>query len=241
MGTPLRPLPVDNSVMLIQSLLLSGTVLPDKQLRHLLAWVAGSRLQQLTPQQLAVLRQYTLFLLAQPDVQARGSILRLPVEVQRFVSGILRHRAPAWIPATSDTTRRFRAEVIQHLAAIEGGTSTSQAGVSAGTCATLSLGPAGIVDLHKENGCTWLLDGPEAFFRPFAMASGGLRYTPQERRRAWLLNRLLSDDDTRQCVSDFYPNATSWPKLSGPRRLSWLEWGREPLATRNSLFGEGRE
>merc|ERR1719329_720311 len=109
--TPARPLPLDSSVVLVQSLLLSETVLLDRQLRHLLAWVAGTRVQQLTPQQLAVLRQYCLFVLAQADIHDRGCLLRLPVETQRFVSGLLRHRASAWTPSISDASRQFRGEV----------------------------------------------------------------------------------------------------------------------------------
>merc|ERR1711988_283671 len=86
--TPQRPLPLESSVVLVEALLHSGTVLLDRQLRHLLAWVAGTRVKQLTPQQLAVLRLYSLYILVQPDDQARGSLLRLPIEIQRFVSGL---------------------------------------------------------------------------------------------------------------------------------------------------------
>merc|ERR1711871_1795636 len=88
----------------------------------------------------------------------------------------------------------------------------------------LSLGPAGQVDLYDEQQC-WLLDGPEAFFRPFA---GTLRYIPKERRRAFVLRRLLLDSDARHCVEDFFPAAAEWRTTSELRRLHWLEWGRAP-------------
>uniref|UniRef100_A0A7S1LF30 Uncharacterized protein n=1 Tax=Alexandrium catenella TaxID=2925 RepID=A0A7S1LF30_ALECA len=100
----------------------------------------------------------------------------------------------------------------------------------------LTLGPAGIVDLCLGDS-GWLLDGPESFFRPF---TAGLRRTPQEERRAWLLGRLLNDEGARSCVADFFPPAAAWPLLAGPRRLHWLEWGQTPAAARKDLLGLGR-
>merc|ERR1712048_571441 len=147
--TPQRPLPLESSVVLVQSLWLSGAILPDRQLRHLFAWVAGTRVQQLTPQQLTVLRQYALFLLAQPDIHVRGSLLRLPIEVQRFVSGILRHRAPPWTPPTSDTTRRFRGEVANFVSDFSEGKDAT----FTDSPAVLALGPAGSADLRVGNHC----------------------------------------------------------------------------------------
>jgi len=221
-----RPLPLESCVVLVQSFLLTGTIPLDKHIRHLLSWIAQARVVQLTPQQVQVLRQYILFLLAQPDVQARGCILRLPSEVQRFAGGLLRHRAPAWTHATSDTTRRFRQEVKESLQA-------SPLDTIENSLDTISLGPAGNFDMHV-NGCGWLLDGPESFFRPF---TSGLRHTPHERQRAWLLSRLVADEDTRICVADFLPAATTWPKMESVERLSWLKWGQAPVNTRPSLLG----
>eukprot|EP00931_Biecheleriopsis_adriatica_P048775 TRINITY_DN28186_c0_g1_i1.p1 TRINITY_DN28186_c0_g1~~TRINITY_DN28186_c0_g1_i1.p1 ORF type:complete len:1021 (-),score=191.67 TRINITY_DN28186_c0_g1_i1:61-3081(-) len=225
--TPQRPLPLEESVIIVQSLLLSGTVPPDKQLRHLLTWIAGARVPQLLPQQLAVLRQYSFFLLAQEDINVRGSLLRMPVEMQNFISEMLRHRSASFTPGSSDTTRRFRDEVSELVLSHRSATSCTTAALG------VSLGPAGNAELLVD-GNFWLLDGPEAFFRPFASQ---LRYTPQEKRRAWLLQRLLGDDDVRRCVIDFYPNALDWPKIEGPRRLHWLQWGRAASSTRLELLG----
>eukprot|EP00928_Gymnodinium_smaydae_P071670 TRINITY_DN5519_c1_g1_i1.p1 TRINITY_DN5519_c1_g1~~TRINITY_DN5519_c1_g1_i1.p1 ORF type:complete len:1063 (-),score=123.23 TRINITY_DN5519_c1_g1_i1:9-3119(-) len=227
--TPLRPLPLESSVVLIQSLYLAGAVLPDRHIRHLFAWMASSKVQQLTLQQLTVLRQYTLFLLSQPDVNARGSLFRLPVEVQRFLSGILQHRAAAWTPSTSDTTRRFRAEVATFIQNV------SPTGAQHAELTPVALGPAGSADLCIGGQC-WLLDGPESFFRPFTHASG-LQVTPQERSRAWLLERLLQEGDARRCVADFLPSAALWPVASSLRRLSWFEWARTPPGERLGLLG----
>jgi len=233
--TPFRPLPLENSVVLVQGLLLSGTVLLDRQLRHLLAWVSGTRTQQLTPQQLAILRQYSFFVLAQPNAQDRSSLLRLPIEVQRFISGLLCHRASAWKPGISDTTKAFRQEVADSLR----NCATEQlGGAPAFVGDAVCLGPAGVADLRVGEQC-WLLDGPESYFRPFA-AVARLRHTPQERRRAWLLQRLLADPDARGCVADFFPAAASWPTLSTLRRLSWLEWGQARPSERLALFGIGK-
>eukprot|EP00927_Polykrikos_kofoidii_P078233 TRINITY_DN75084_c0_g1_i1.p1 TRINITY_DN75084_c0_g1~~TRINITY_DN75084_c0_g1_i1.p1 ORF type:complete len:714 (+),score=118.49 TRINITY_DN75084_c0_g1_i1:89-2143(+) len=241
--TPAKPLPLDSSVMIVQSLVLSGTVLPDRPLRHLLAWVALARAHEITPEQLMVLRQYCVFLLTQPDAHDRGSLFRLPVEVQRFATGVMRHRSPAWMPGNSDTTRRFRGEVTDLALKFHGGSAVDgqiSEAQSATRSASLPLGPVGSVDLHVGGRC-WLLDGPEAFFRPFIAISGssgsGLRYTPQEKRRAWLLERVLSDNDSRRFVADFFPPAALWPLAAGPQRLSWLAWAHTAPSERLQLLG----
>lgn len=256
--TPQKPLPLESSVIMVQSLLFAGVALADRQFRHLFGWVALTRVRQLTPQQLAILRQYSLFLLSHPDAQMRGCMLRLPIEIQRFISGILKHRAPAWVPPTSDTTRRFRSEAAGAEGAgalVAGAASATQSppaktpapGPSVASpadgpiahaalvAAAVPLGPAGVLDLQAGSRC-WLLDGPEAFFRPFTWE---LRHTPQERARAKLLGRLLADDAARQCVADFFPPASAWPKLDGPRRVNWLQWGRTAPAHRPTLFRVG--
>ncbi|CAE8717669.1 unnamed protein product [Polarella glacialis] len=231
--TPQRPLPLDDTVVLFQSLLLSGSVPPDRQLRHIFTWVAGARVPQLSAQQLAVMRQYSLFVLAQEDENSRSSLLRLPVEMQSFVSGLLRHRASLWTSPSSDTTRRFRAEVSDLLLSEQPPLGLA---TSASSAPGLQLGPAGSVDAQVGQSVV-LLDGPEAFFRPF---SANMHYTPQEIRRGWLLGRLLGDPDARRCVADFYPPALVWPQLGGPRRLNWLEWGRALPKARSELLGLGR-
>lgn len=238
--TPQRPLPLDSSVLMVQSLFFAQVVLADRQFRHLFGWVALTRLRQLTPQQLAALRQYSLFLLSNPDAQMRGVMLRLPIEIQRFISGILGHRAPAWVPPTSDTTRSFRSEVagIQWAGspAAARPTASAEAAVRTGdrdtAVAAVPLGPAGVLDLQVGGRC-WFLDGPEAFFRPFTAV---LRHTPQERARAVLMGRLLGDDDSRRCVADFFPPAAAWPRLDGPHRINWLQWGRTAQTQRAGLF-----
>jgi len=226
--TPLKPLPLNSSVLLVQCLLFSGVTLPDRQLRHLLAWMAGTKLQELSIQQLTVLRQYTLFVLAQPDEGARQSLLRLPVEIQRFLASVLNHRAPAWAQTPSDTTRQFRDAAYDALS------DSSNPGDST-VAPPPVLGPAGAVDMQVGEQC-WLLDGPEAFYRPFVGVTSP-RYTPQEIRRRWLLERLLTSEVARQAVADFYKPATAFPTATKLQRLSWVEWARTPsLAARRQLF-----
>ena len=56
----------------------------------------------------------------------------------------------------------------------------------------------------------------QMLLRPFA---GTLRRIPKERRRAFVLERLLSDSDARRCVEDFFPAAVEWPTTLELRRL----------------------
>ncbi|CAJ1335060.1 unnamed protein product, partial [Effrenium voratum] len=222
--SPYRALPLEDTVAIIQSLLLSGTVPPDMQLRHLLSWTADMRPRQLSEESLTVLRHYSFFILAQADAKARGSLQRMPVEIQTQISELLCHRSPCWTNPITDLTRTMRSEVSELLESVPG--------VEHG----VSLGPAGLAELEVD-GTLWLLDGPEAFFRPFAE----LRYTPQERQRHWLLERLLSSDVARRSIADFYPPALDWPKKRGPMRLNWQQWSQAGPEARRRLLGLGEE
>ncbi|CAK9067865.1 unnamed protein product [Durusdinium trenchii] len=224
--SPERPLPVVDTVSLIESLWLSGSVLQDMQLRHLLSWVATLRPRELSEQNLTTLRNYILFILAQEDGSARLSLQRMPVEIQTRLSELLCHPSPCWTRTPSEETRLLRSEVSELL--------LEKAPSHVAALPAVSLGPAGQADL-EVNHVGWLLDGPEAFFRPFTP----LRYTPQEKQRAWLLETLLRRDDMRQAVvADFFPKARQWPTLPRLQRLNWLEWGQaSSVAAKKRLLG----
>lgn len=228
--SPHRPLPADDVVSIIASLLASGIVLPDMQLRHILSWIADLRPGQLAERDLATLRQYSFFLLAQVEGSARFTLQRMPVEMQTQISELLCHKAPAWSRPVTQPTRLLRAEVSELLLAED-----PMAPMESSTVPSVSLGPAGQADA-EVHGTVLLLDGPEAFFRPFR-GPKDLQYTPQEKQRAWLMHRLLSSDAVRHSVADFYPAALDWPKKRGPRRINWQEWGQAGPSERRRLLG----
>lgn len=228
--SPHRPLPVDDVVSIIASLLASGIVLPDMQLRHILSWIADLRPGQLAERDLATLRQYSFFLLAQVEGSARFTLQRMPVEMQTQISELLCHKAPAWSRPVTQPTRLLREEVSELLLAED-----PMVPMESSTVPTVSLGPAGQADA-EVHGTVLLLDGPEAFFRPFR-GPKELQYTPQEKQRAWLMQRLLSSDAVRHSVADFYPAALDWPKKRGPRRINWQEWGQAGPSERRRLLG----
>ncbi|CAE7246978.1 unnamed protein product [Symbiodinium natans] len=218
---PQRPLPLEETATILQSLLNSGTVLPDKQLRHLLSWVAPNRPSHFSHLQLTSLRQFVLFVLAQAEETQRASLLRMPVEMQTFVSAVLCNRMPNVRPGIPEATRQFRSQVTEMV--------VDDPDVVLG----VQLGPGGYLDLKVGN-TAWLLDGPEAFLRPFTQP---LDYIAQEKRRLWLLERLLCDEGTRRSVADFFPGALQWPLLGSVNRLSWQQWEQTTPAARPQLLG----
>lgn len=217
---PERPLPLEETAIILQSLQNSGTVPPEKQLRHLLSWVARTRPSQFTQMQLTVLRQFILFVLAQAEDIQRASMHRMPVEMQTFISEILCNRMENARGGIAEATRRLRSQVTELVV----DDPDSVVGVH--------LGPAGYLDL-KVGDTAWLLDGPEAFLRPFTE----LNYVTQEKSRLLLLQRLLCDEGTRRSVADFYPGAREWPLFSSIKRLSWLQWEETSPQSRRQLLG----
>jgi len=228
--SPDRPLPQEHAVSIIESLLASGVVPPDMQLRHILSWIAKVRPGQLADRDLATLRHYSFFILAQVEGSSRFTLQRMPVEMQTHISDILCHRSPAWSKPLTEQTRRLRAEVSEMLLAEDPAVPMDSAMVP-----PVSLGPLGQADA-EVNETVLLLDGPEAFFRPFGETKD-LRYTPQERQRDYLMRRMLSSDTVRQSCADFFPAALQWPKKRGPHRINWQEWGQGGLDQRRRLLG----
>jgi len=207
--------------MVFQGALLSGTVLSDRQLRHCFTWLLKSERRELTRTQLFILGQYALFLLMHPNSHVHNSILRLPVEVQRFVIGVLRHTSSASPQRISNTTRVFREEVVEFFS------ENSDEPVET----NLKISPAGAIDVCVgDQG--WFLDGPEAFFRPF---TNQLVYTPQANQREWLLRRCLTDPDARRWITDF-AGIPTWPRVAELHRLNWFEWGQTPQETRKVVL-----
>lgn len=215
------PLPLESTVMIFQGALLSGTVLDDRQLRHCFTWLLNTETKELTRTQLFILGQYALFLLMHPNNLVQNSILRLPVEAQRFVIGVLRHDSSASKSRISNTTRVFREEVVDLF------TKNSDESVKT----NLEIRPAGAIDVCVgDQG--WFLDGPEAFFRPF---TNKLVYTPHANQREWLLRRCLTDLDARRWITDF-AGIPTWPKVAELHRLNWFEWVQTPQETRKVLL-----
>eukprot|EP00439_Symbiodinium_sp_Y106_P014468 s3679_g2.t1 len=132
---PERPLPLEETALILQSLQNSGTVPPEKQLRHLLSWVAHTRPSQFTQMQLTVLRQFILFVLTQAEDIRRASLHRMPVEMQTFISEILCNRMENARGGIAEATRHLRSQVTELVVD------------DPDSVVGIHLGPAGYLDL----------------------------------------------------------------------------------------------
>lgn len=215
--TPSRPLPLESSVVLVQCLYLSSVVLPDRLLLHLFGWIAKTRIQELKPAQIAALKHYFLFLLCQTNTVNSGTLVWLPIEVQTFASNLLGHKSGPWAQSRSAVALQFRDEFTEHLQG------RGEVDVEFGSAVSVDL---------LSGSIGWLLNGPEAFFRPYVRSP---RMIPQVRQRGWLLDQCATCDSARNAILDFLPSASTWPRLQEIRRVSWREWERSTATERGTL------
>merc|ERR1712228_211079 len=92
------------------------------------------------------------------------------------------------------------------------------------------------VEFVFPHAALWLLDGPEAFHRPFPPADG-LVLVPAERRRAELLAMLICEEDAarmEKTLASWQGTSSESPLIGGGARvqglslarLNWLAWMR---------------
>ncbi|CAK0791724.1 unnamed protein product, partial [Prorocentrum cordatum] len=207
--SPIRPPPVEAVAALCQGLYLAGWVARGQGLWQIAGWLhrAGSP-EAWSPAQASSAQRLALRVLADPG--GRQEAAGLQPELRRALGtaalGVpgLGDRAVA-----SDTTLKFRHEVAELLR------SSGQ-----GYDLDIRVGPGLAVDLAVvgAGGGLWLLDGPEAFHRPFPAGGAGgppLSLVPGERRRAELIERLLLDEEAARMQDAL---------------RSWLEGGERPGA-----------
>jgi len=255
MGTvasPVRPLQQETVVTLCFGLWLSGWKPSNAaDLWQVTAWLAKSTTEPCAPQQAAALRQFVLGLLADP--QSCEAVAQLPEEHQYALALVMRRSqaSPAQRQLASDTTLKFRHEVAEVLRKAERPYDLD-----------LSLGPGLSVELAIPGigGSLWLLDGPEAFHRPFlAESSGGrplLHLVPAEQRRTELIlatlapGRATAMDERLQAwegtttekrpsnfgLADSLVASRKYEGSVRIARMHWLEWARLPVEARLSAL-----
>eukprot|EP00931_Biecheleriopsis_adriatica_P075785 TRINITY_DN49579_c0_g1_i1.p1 TRINITY_DN49579_c0_g1~~TRINITY_DN49579_c0_g1_i1.p1 ORF type:complete len:990 (+),score=235.40 TRINITY_DN49579_c0_g1_i1:38-3007(+) len=188
-ASPVRPLPIDTLATLCLGLSLLGwsPSAAGSELWQVASWLEKASGQPRSPSQALALRHFTLALLAEPA--ARAAVQELPPDLQRALAGTVRGPSapPSRRPLASDTTLKFRHEVAEVLR--KGGEAYDL---------DLGLGPGLSVELALPGAgnALWLLDGPEAFHRPFLTNSAGgramLNLVPLEVLRSRLLTSILT-------------------------------------------------
>jgi len=243
-ASPMRPPPLDTLATLCQGLYLVNWLPCGADLWQLTAWLAQAEGVTRTPPQAAALRHFALALLA--DRERRLDVECLPAESRRALAEALRPAPAAHRPPASDTTLKFRHEVAETL---------RRAGRAYDL--DLILGPGIGVELALlgPDGALWLLDGPEAFHRPFADAcEGELRLVPAEQRRSELAARLLAEgaaEEMTEALARWGSAAAVAPRCFagastaalGSRRLArmhWLDWAEFSPAARLAALANAR-
>eukprot|EP00927_Polykrikos_kofoidii_P078334 TRINITY_DN75169_c0_g1_i1.p1 TRINITY_DN75169_c0_g1~~TRINITY_DN75169_c0_g1_i1.p1 ORF type:complete len:1128 (+),score=208.64 TRINITY_DN75169_c0_g1_i1:25-3384(+) len=206
-ASSIRPPPLDTLAMLCRGLYLSRWVPTGPELFQIAAWLSQQTAMERTPAQAASLQYFALGILARPEGQEAAECLG--PELRRTLAEQMMQQRTALVrqDARSDTSLKFRHDVTEVLRRTDQSYDLD-----------LRLGPGLHVDLallgsdigrgaRRHGGrnvaansadgqrVLWLLDGPEAFHRPFYGAtsdgSGGgepmLQLMPAELRRAELL------------------------------------------------------
>eukprot|EP00928_Gymnodinium_smaydae_P097427 TRINITY_DN8829_c0_g1_i1.p1 TRINITY_DN8829_c0_g1~~TRINITY_DN8829_c0_g1_i1.p1 ORF type:complete len:954 (-),score=234.48 TRINITY_DN8829_c0_g1_i1:64-2751(-) len=258
-ASPVRPLSIDTLAALCQGLYLAKWRPDGHQLFHVAHWLKQMEAAPRTPPQAVALRNFALSAAACDEGRDAG--VCLGPELQRALA-LAAYDPTSWRAQASDTLLKFRHEVSEEL---------RRAGRPYDL--DLRLGPSLVADLallgaagdrarRSKNRSTsgrralWLLDGPEAYHRPFVAASkdasrvspDSLQLVPAELRRAELLSVLSSRSQTakleealRSWAGDSAETAHESPDLglrSMPgeepvlARLSWLEWSNMPSSQR---------
>jgi len=224
-ASPLRPPAPDAIATLCQGLYLSGWVPRGAELWQLAAWLVHAESTPRAPIQDAALRRFSLAVLADPE--CRSDVGAFQPEMRRALAAairkpvIRRHHA-------SDTSLKFRHEVAEEL---------RRAGRAYDLDLCLGAGVRAELWTRVPEDAIWLLDGPEAFHRPFSPS--GLRLVPAQLRRAELLVRLGNNGGEMAAA------LRKWEDQDGPSlplfglaalptkstttlgmvaRLHWLEW-----------------
>merc|ERR1712194_722274 len=158
---------------------------------------------------LAVMQAFAMGILA--DAEARASSEHLPSDSRLALAAALRSHADVnharssgvlalsgirspFLQSPSDTTLKLRHEVAETLREADrdydldiqfGPGLNAELALLPGRSRSRSSSPAG------EGAGVWMLDGPEAFFRPFVRSK--LRLVPSELRRAELIAAVRQD------------------------------------------------
>ncbi|CAJ1366020.1 unnamed protein product [Effrenium voratum] len=190
-ASPIRPMQPDTMAALCVGLTLArwmpSTGHPD--FWQVSSWLSSVVNQPLRPAQTSALRNFVLGLMIRPE--GRAAVEGLRPDLQRGIAQAaqgLAHRRPV-----SDTTLKFRHEAAEVLR-------------RAGQLYDLdiSLG-VGFVDLAVpgQDGALWLLDGPEAFCRPFQSdgAKTKLELVSAEKFRSELFLAVLQPGAAREMVA----------------------------------------
>lgn len=237
-ASPIRPMSPETIAAVCLGLTLTSWTprAGQSDLWEVARWLRSSKRAQESqaPLHATVLRNFVLRLLMSPS--SREAASELSPELQEVMVDVL-CSASAQRRVVSDTTLKFRHEAAEVL---------RKAGRPYDL--DIGLGPAFIdLALPGNDGAFWLLDGPEAFQRPFQHGKAALNLVPAEVFRSQMLLAFLDPSalsEMEAALKSWSRNGTSiphfglqaqtgrfpWIDREGDARLArldWLEWERD--------------
>eukprot|EP00435_Cladocopium_sp_Y103_P028621 s3616_g7.t1 len=245
-SSPIRPMPAETLASLCLGLTLQRWMPSDQSdFWQVASWLATLDQAAVRPTHGFSMRNFALGLLIKPEGRAAIDGLRpdLQKAMARLIRGTSTHRRPV-----SDTTLKFRHEAAEVL---------RRAGRPYDLDVSLGLGFVDLA-LPGPDGVFWLLDGPEAFRRPFRTDSTRpkLELVPMETFRSELFMAVLNkaaveamDASLDRWEGEAPRNGRKvlgipqdlaqskrfpWLETNEVRlaRLDWLEWERMPSQAR---------
>eukprot|EP00929_Paragymnodinium_shiwhaense_P083477 TRINITY_DN44509_c0_g1_i1.p1 TRINITY_DN44509_c0_g1~~TRINITY_DN44509_c0_g1_i1.p1 ORF type:complete len:1013 (-),score=244.11 TRINITY_DN44509_c0_g1_i1:73-3111(-) len=201
-ASTVRPPPAEAVAMLCHGLYLAAWAPSVPELFQVAAWLSQRDEADFSQSQAAAVRNFALALLARDEGRRTADCLDADLRHALAKAVMLK---PAGRTPFSDTALKFRHEVAETLRAADQ-TYDLDLRFGPGVAADLAIAPVRS-GLMARNGALWLLDGPEAFHRPFtapseagsdgagpALGEPSLQLVPAERRRAELLASLRCRD-----------------------------------------------